>query len=172
MGLVLVDTCYVNSSENKIHQCKNWEKTKCFSINYLHLIQLATEMHTLVMNAVAQDPSSLCGVMTTKRVPQAKSISSRMRSMRTPALLVNHFFLTALEFLNSTYLHVQPNIIILLLIIVIIFIISKAKYESSSMQKAILGLFLIKPITIIQILPNYVFFITSLSYSSHSFAVK
>lgn len=40
--------------------------------------------------------------------------------MRTPALLVNQLFLTALEFLNSTYFHAQPDIIILLLIIVII----------------------------------------------------
>lgn len=41
--------CYVNSSANTILQH--------FSINYLHLIQPATEMHTVIVNTVAQDPS-------------------------------------------------------------------------------------------------------------------
>lgn len=37
-----------------------------------------------------------------------------------PSLAVNHLSLTVLEFLNSIYFHVQPDIIIIFLIIIMI----------------------------------------------------
>lgn len=65
-------------------------KTHHFPINYLHMIQLATELDTVVAKSAAQYPSSLCCI-TQNGVPQSRACNTYSPQM-APALLKITFY--------------------------------------------------------------------------------
>lgn len=108
MWLVEVGMCYADNSANTTLQCKTGKKHH-FPTNYLRMIQLATELDTVVTKSVAQYPSSLCCI-TQKGVPQSRTRNTYSTTDGS-SLAENYFLLTIMEFLNSKYFHVHDNIL-------------------------------------------------------------
>lgn len=90
-----MDKCYADNSANtelslqNNFSMQNWKEHQ-FPINYLHIIQLTTELDMVVTKSAAQCPPSLCCVITLKGLPRprtCKTCSPQTKDRGDPALL-------------------------------------------------------------------------------------
>lgn len=131
--------CCVDTFANTFLQHKTRKKHDS-SINYPHLIQLATEMDTVQWLKILKVSVQLSLQREYYNQWYAKPIPTGEKH-KYPSLAVNSPFLTVLQFLNSIYFHVQADItmiffiIIMIMLFIVIFLSLLKQNRSFPMQK-------------------------------------